>query len=192
MQKIKFFAILLFCVLLGPSLSIAEDFPRFFGLYVMQNGEYVEITRTTEMETSKYKFAGMGGVDFNYKTTVNRDVFMEVNLEEFNKNGLLCKEDKNWTDFVIGRVPHTGKYANNENNSIVITSVSASTAFYGTRSAKILDPEMDPEWLTLRKAKVGEDVYIYIPSKPLRRGLYVVDYKKNGKGFKGWNAIELK
>lgn len=187
--------ILLFCFL-APSLLFAEDLPRFFGLYIMQNGNYVEIPRTPSGNGIKYNFhkSIMQFHDYNVKYSIDRKKFIEVEINEFNKNGFLVKEDKNWTDFVIYRVPHTGKYANNENNASIITNIGYGGDYMGmVYSTKALDPKVGPvKWCTLKKAKVGEDAYIYVPSKPTEKGFYLIDYKIGGNSFNGWNAIQVK
>lgn len=94
---------------------------------------------------------------------------------------------------MLNRVPYTEKYADNENNSSIITAVRCGGPMGMPYSTQYLDREVKPmEWCTLRKAKIGEDAYSYVPSKPLGKGFYLIDYKINGASTDGWNAIQNK
>ncbi len=167
---------------------------RFMGVYIKQGEKFVEVPRIPPGELYKYNVhQSPMGDDYNIKSVTRRDLFVSISIEDFNKDGFIVKEDRNWSDFVLMRVPHTGKYRNNESGSIIITNVAYGGPFGMPYSTEYLDPEIGPtEWCSLRKAKVAEDTYIYVPSRNVERGLYLIDYKKNGKSFKGWNAIEVR
>ena len=105
--------------------AISDNLPRFIGIYVKQNGKYVEVPRVNG-EVLKYTFntSVMGNnTDYYIKETIKRNLFVITSLDEFNKNGFLVAEDKDWSDFVLKRVPHTGEYINNENEQVIIEQV---------------------------------------------------------------------
>ncbi|UCF90203.1 MAG: hypothetical protein JSW39_18135 [Desulfobacterales bacterium] len=182
-------------VLLAYHAAISDDLPRFMGIYVKQEGKYVEVPRVIG-EVSKYDFrtsAGGRKTDYYVKETIKRDLFVITSLEEFNKSGFFVKEDKDWSDFVLKRVPHTGEYIHNEREQSIITTVAIGDPMSLPCCTQYLEKIVEPfEWCPLEKAQLEEGAYIYAPSRPVEQGFYLIDYKKDGQSFSGWNAIQIR
>lgn len=184
-----------FCfILLVFHPAISDNLPRFIGIYVKQDGKYVEVPRVNG-EVSKYTFhtSEMGSkIDYYIKETIKRNLFVITSLDEFNKNGFIVAEDKDWSDFVLKRVPHTGEYINNENEQVIITTVAIGDPSAGPCCIQYLEKIAEPiEWCKLKKTKIKESTNIYLPSKVVVKGFYLIDYKKDGQSFPGWNAIQI-
>jgi len=87
-------------VLLISSFAISAEYPNFMGVYVNNNGQYTEVPNIKN-EFKKYNFQNspMGkNSDFNVKFIIKREQCIVTSLDEFNKNGFLVIEDKDWSD----------------------------------------------------------------------------------------------
>lgn len=191
-------ALMLSFVSYEPTFSV--ELPKFFGVYVLQKEKYVEIVRVDKFDETKYNVQPrpqmLGWKDLNIKMSIKRNLFIPVDVEIFNKEGFLVIQDPEWSDFKFFRVPHSGQWIDNEKGEDIITSISAIGIFplgkENPFSYEGLDKPVEPIEINLKKGKVGDNAYIYIPTTPLENGIYLIDYKKNGKGFLGYNPLEIR
>lgn len=183
-----------FLILLAYHPAVSNDLPRFMGIYVKKDGKYVEVPRVIG-ELSKFNFhaSAMGNkTDYYIKETIHQKLFVTTPLDEFNKNGFVVKEDKDLSDFVLKRVPHTGAYIDNENEQAIIITVATGDPTAGPCCIQYLEKIVEPiEWCPLIRVQIEEDTFTYLPSKPLVKGFFLIDYKKDGESFSGWNAIQI-
>ncbi len=57
-------------------------------------------------------------------------------------------------------------------------------------STEYLDKAVEPlEWCKLRKAKIKDNTYMYVPGKPVEKGCYAINYSINGKDVPGQHHI---
>ncbi len=180
-------------LIISTSASFSVEIPRFFGIYILQNGQYMDVPRY-QMENIEYNIRKrMMGKDCNIKAIIPREHFVMTEKDIFNQEGFLVHQDSEWSDFRLFRVPYKGKFSENEKQSQIVTNIryGCGVAPGVQYSSEGLEQEMNPVEIRLRKAKVGEDAYIYVPAEPVEAGFYLIDYKKNGQGFYGYNPIRL-
>lgn len=193
-METKLRAVFLCFALLGLACqkARASDLPRFFGVYIENGGNYIEVPRV-QGSVQKYNQRKTSmGFDFNVRGVFERKSFVPVLAAKFNTDGFLVVLDPEWSDFQLLRVPHVSKKAEDGAIDLVVTSVGISGSMMGMPvSNQGLDEPVAPTNVELKKAKAGENAYVLVPAAPLEKGFYVIDYKKNGQGFVGFNPIEL-
>lgn len=178
-------------------LAYADSLPQFFGVYLNQNGNFVEVQRATKIDVQKYNFHRRGGItditDYNVMETTPADKFITIDTNVFNKEGFVVVQDPEWSEFSLCRVPHTGKWSDNENSANIVTAIGQKGSPM-LQSDQGLDGKVScsDEKISLKKGKKGDNAFIYVPSSPIEAGCYLIDYKVNGKGQAGWNPIRLR
>ena len=189
----------LLALFLFNSVGYALEIPRFFGVYIYENGKYVEVVRQEKPIKEDYNIIQRkdlpGWKDMNTATAFKRDAFIPADLTYFNKEGFLVVQDPELSDFRLYRVPNAGKWKFNETRPMIMTSVKVigASPFGPDKPASLsgLDGPTEPTEIRLRKAKVGENAFIYLPAEPVEQGFYLIDYKKNGKDIPGYNTFRL-
>lgn len=184
--------------LLGWVNGYTSELPRFMGIYVLEGDKYIEVPQysSTEQEYN-YRdtlFYGMAYRDFNVRDVIKRSAFVRVDATKLSEQGFLVVQDPEWSDFRVFRVPHVGKWVDNGKGDDIVISVTARGTIAGGSvwSDKGLDPKVDPTPVgELKKAKVGDNSYVYVPAKPLEKGFYLIKYKKNGENIVGYHTIQV-
>lgn len=195
MKNVNFFSIVVMFLLASYQLALSADLPRFFGVYVLENGSYVEVPRVDQLDKVKFNFlrrGQFGATDCNVKYSIKADLFVKASARTFNKEGFLVIQDESWSDFRLFRVPNTGEFIDNEKGTNIVTSIGYGCGFLGMiHSYDGLKKKVKPTEISLKKAKVGENAFICVPATSLEKGFYLIDYKKNLEAFVGWNPVRL-
>lgn len=184
---------LFFAVLIGCEAKL----PEFAGVYVLQSGKYNEVTRIKDkpipFNHQRHRSGFFVGTDCNVKHVLNKEQFIPVDQDTINKNGFLVVQNKEWSEIKLFRVPNTGYLKDNEKGNEIITAVGYGCGMMGMPiSSQGLHEKMEPKEIDIKQAKKGDNAYIYVPSIPLEKGYYLVDYKLNGQNNVGWNPIVVK
>ena len=186
---ILFLFIIFFC-----GHAISETLPSSMGIWIKLKGNFTKIPRVVG-SISKYDFHTSDSENITYykvKETISRSSFVKISFDEFNKNGFLVNMENSWSDFVLKRVPHSGKYVDNETSEDVIITDATGDPMSGPCCIQYVDKIVEPViWCTLKKAIIDDDTYTFFPTELVERGFYLIDYKKGGISFSGWNAIQI-
>lgn len=168
--------------------------PEFAGVYVVESGKYREVPRIKNSRELKFNLQHRGGfmsgTDYNVKAVLGKDQFIPVSLSIINTKGFLVVQNKEWSEIKLFRVPNTGYLKDNEKGTEIVTAVSTGGGWGGMLiSDQGLLPKMEPREVEIKQAQKGPNAFIYMPSAPLEKGYYLIDYKVNGQNQKGWNPI---
>ena len=187
---------LLFAVLVL-LLGCEAKLPEFAGVYVLQNGKYTEVPRIKDLRNVEFNHQRregfFGGQDCNIKVIINKDKFIPVDKDIFNKNGFLVVQNKEWSEFTLLRVPTDDFLKDNGKDNEIITGVGYGCGMMGMPiSLDGLHKKVEAKAIDIKQAKKGENAFIYVPSQPVEKGFYLVDFKINGQGTVGYNPIYVK
>jgi len=178
-------------------LACEAKLPEFAGVYILQSGKYKEVTRIKDLKPTPFnhqqRSGFFGGTDCNVKNIINKEQFIPIDQEDFNKRGFTVVQNKEWSDFKFYRVPTEGFLKDNEKGNEIILSIYYGCGMMGMPfSLQGLHEKTDLKEIELKQAKKGENAFIYIPTKPLEKGYYLIDYKLNGQSIVGFNPIVVK
>lgn len=194
---IRYGCICLFFAVFAFLQGCEAKLPEFAGVYVLQNGKYTEVPRIKDLRNVEFNHQRregfFGGQDFNIKVIINKDKFMPVDKDIFNKNGFLVVQNKEWSEFTLLRVPTDDFLKDNGKDNEIITGVGYGGGMMGMPfSLEGLHKEVKAKAIDIKQAKKGENAFIYVPSQPVEKGFYLVDFKINGQGTVGYNPIYVK
>lgn len=192
MKKCFLFGLVAF-LLLGCEAKL----PEFAGVYVLEGNKYKEVTRIKDLKPIPFnhqqRSGFFGGTDCNVKVVFSKDQFISVDQETINKKGFLVVQSKEWSEIKLFRVPNTGYLKDNEKGNEIVTDVGVGCGMMGMPiSSQGLLEKMLPKEIDTKQAKKGDNAYFYVPSTPLEKGYYLVDYKLNSQNQTGWNPIVVK
>jgi TonB family protein len=197
MKKTLPVLIVLAIVLILSTQVFSIELPRFYGIYVLQCGKYVEVPRISNRQdfiTTKYniKKRMLGNSDYNIQAALSINYFISTSKADFDRDGFLVVKDEEWSDIKLFRVPHRGRFAQNEQGNNIVTSIGVAGSMMGMiESMSGLEKEVKPIEIKLRKAKIGEEAYIFVPAVPIEPGCYLIDYQKKNQAHFGWNPIKV-
>lgn len=181
---------LLIALLIWPALASADPkLPKFSGVYVIQKGEWVEISPIEKSETkklvyNKHRVAKYGWMVANIAYTTTSDKFAPTEEKIFNRDGFLVifSPENKGMPFSLCRVPSKIMNSTNEDRPDIALTIEAHRMIGGDFSEFNPAPDDNLERsnekdISLKTKRVGEDAYAYIPSQPIEKGLYYI---------KGW------
>jgi len=192
MKKLHCLRVSFYLAFMGLFLVGCEaKLPEFAGIYVLQDGKYIEVKRIKDLREEEFnhqKRSGfMSSTDCNVKIVISREKFIPIDQETFNQKGFLVVQYKEWSDFKLYRVPTDEYLKDNEKGNDIVTNVA-----YGCGrvfSSKGLYSKKEPKEIEIKQAKKGENAFLYVPSSPVEKGFYLIDYKLNGRSHIGWNPL---
>lgn len=195
-RYLEFIYLFLICISLIP-IGCEATLPEFAGVYVLNNGKYVEVVRITDLKKENFNYQKrrgfMEGTDCNVRTVINRDRFVPIDQDTFNKKGFLVVQQREWSDVKLYRVPIDDYLKENEKGNEIVTSVAYGCGMLGMPfSTQGLLSKQKPKEIAIKQAKKGENAFIYVPSSPVDKGFYLIDYKLNGRPHIGWNPLVIK
>jgi len=190
----KWFVLAIISLLL---LGCEAKLPEFAGVYVLQSGKYKEVVRIKDLKPTPFnhqqRSGFFGGTDCNVKVVLNKDQFVAIDQETINKKGFLVVQNNEWSEIKLFRVPNTGYLKDNEKGNEIITAVGYGCGMMGMPiSTQGLHEKTEHKEIDIKQAKKGENAFFYVPSTPLEKGYYLIDYKLNGQNHTGWNPIVVK
>jgi hypothetical protein len=171
--------------------ATGQNLPKFFGVYIMQQGKYVEVPSTQFKQERYNQIQRLMGADFNVRGILQRKQFMPTDLETFNREGFIYLPGPEWSTARLWRVPHEGKYDQNETMETVVIYVAASGPGGMPFTLEGLDQPIKSSEVETKQGRAGEGAFVYAPKMQLTKGLYFVDFKK-GNEYGGACALELK
>ena len=182
--------LLMFLFLFGCEAKL----PEFAGIYVLSDGKWQEVPRYKDFKKEKFNYLKrsgfMGGTDCNMKLSISKDKFIPIDQDTFNKKGFLVVQNKEWSEIKLLRVPIEDFLKDNEKGTDIVISVSYGCGMMGMPiSSKGLHKKQSPTEIDIKQAKKGDNSFMYVPSSPIDKGFYVIDYKLNGKGHLGYNPL---
>ena len=179
----KIISTTLIYLFLSFTVSAAET-PKFFGVYTLSKGEYIEIPRVKIVSQAKDHYSLLRA-----QTThlVPKKSFIEINVTDFNKEGFIVVGEDVANETI--KFPKlNGEFLGNSFHkvkSIYTDLIDHQYVHPGQGAGMRNGPK-------LRKAKIADNTYAYLPREPLSPGYYVLDYTTLGKQPEGnWNVFKL-
>lgn len=198
MKKAQYLMVILCLICVSLFLFGCEaKLPEFTGVYVLNGGKYIKVNRVKNLKKKNFNYQNrsgvLGGTDCNVMVEINRDKFVPIDQETFNKKGFLVVQSKEWSDFKLYRVPIDDFLKNNEKRKKIVTNVTYGCGMMGMPiSLQGLFSKKEPMEIEIMQARKGENAFIYVPSSPVEKGFYFIDYKVNGQANIGWDPLVIK
>jgi len=163
--------------------------PEFAAVYVLQNGAYKEVIRVKDNEKIRFnsQYREGLGYDYNEKAVIPKDKFTGIDQDTINKKGFLVVQKQEWSEVKLFRAIDVEGHNVDEG---IITEVKGGGGAWGG-SAYFPNGLIVNKKLTevdLKQAKKGENAFFYVPSSPLERGYYLINYKGSGEE-RGYHPI---
>lgn len=161
-------------------MGCKDKIPEFAGIYILQNGKYIEVPRYKKVikkEFNRIQRSGFWqGIDCNVKYIINKNNFVPVKKEIFNKKGFLVVMSREWSDVKLYKIPKNKRVNNNEADNEIITRIDYGCGMMGMpiSTSGLLD-KMVPDEIELKQGKKGENAFIYVPVKNIQEGYYLIN-----------------